>query len=214
MYNILPFATVIVACRNEEKYIQACLDSLIAQDYPKDRMEIFVVDGMSEDRSRAIADDYALRYPHVRILQNLRLITPCALNIGIRAAKGDYILVMGAHAVYQSDYVSLCVRNAESSHADNVGGILNTMPASDSPQAKAIALALSHPFGAGNARFRVGLAKPEWVDTVFGGCYRRDVFQRIGLFNERLVRSQDMEFNTRLKNAGGKILLVPDIATL
>lgn len=213
MNHTVPFVTLVVACRNEERYIKRCLDSLVAQDYPKDRMEIFVVDGMSGDRTSVVAAEYALAHPHITILQNSRLITPCAFNIGIRKAKGDYVFFMGAHAMYQSNYVSLCVRNAESSGADNVGGMLNTMSSVDSPQAKAIALTLSHPFGAGNARFRVGSAKPEWVDTVFGGCYRRDVFERVGLFNEHLVRSQDMEFNTRLKNAGGKILLVPDIVT-
>jgi GT2 family glycosyltransferase len=97
--------------------------------------------------------------------------------------------------------------------ADNVGGIMKTLPREDNFTGQAIVASLSHRFGVGNSYFRVMPKEPKWVDTVFGGCYRREVFDRVGLFNEYLVRGQDMEFNLRLKKAGGKTLLVPDIVS-
>jgi len=190
--------SVIVPCRNEKPFIADCLDSILANDYPE--KEIIVVDGMSGDGTREVLQ----KYP-IRLLDNPKRITPSALNIGIRNATGEAILWMSAHNQYPPDYISQCVEHLED--ADNVGGIIETKGSGP------IAAALSHPFGVGNSAFRTHVKEPAWVDTVFGGCYRRDVFDRIGLFNENLVRGQDMEFNRRLKKAGGKILLVPSIVS-
>jgi len=118
---------------------------------------------------------------------------------------------MDAHARIAPDYARKCVATLTSSGADNVGGIMHTVPAQDGTVARALAAAISHPFGVGNSRFRTHSSEPIWVDTVFGGCYRRDVFDRVGYFNEDLSRGQDMEFNLRLRRAGGKILLDPSI---
>jgi GT2 family glycosyltransferase len=120
---------------------------------------------------------------------------------------------MDAHAVYEKDYLSKCVRYLKDYNVDNVGGIIKTIASENTISAKAIAYSLSHPFGVGSSLFRSGIKKPTFVDTVFGGCYKREVFEKIGLFNENLKRSQDLEFNLRLKKAGGKILLVPDIVS-
>jgi GT2 family glycosyltransferase len=147
----------------------------------------------------------------VRLLDNPELTAPAAFNIGVRAAFGDAILIMSAHARYAPDYVSSCVRYLSEYSADNVGGSMVTVAEDSGVVSRAIARVLSHPFGVGNARFRLQTDRPIWVDTVFGGCYRRDVFERIGFFNENLVRGQDMDFNTRLIRAGGRILLVPSI---
>lgn len=205
--------SIIIPCRNEEKFIGRCLDSIIKQDYPKDKLEVLVIDGMSEDRTREIIEKLKTQNLKlkIRLLDNPRRITPCALNIGIKNAKGDLIIRMDAHATYGKDYISKCVKYLNEYNADNAGGIIKTLPGKNTLIAKAIALCLSHPFGTGGSYFRVGSKEPKWVDTVFGGCYKREVFERIGLFNENLKRSQDMEFNLRLKKAGGKILLVPDI---
>jgi GT2 family glycosyltransferase len=119
---------------------------------------------------------------------------------------------MDAHCHYPRNYISALVRWLNESGADNVGGVCRTLPGSESPTAAAIAIALSHPFGVGNSRFRIGTSVPRWVDTVPFGCYRRNVFERIGLFDEELVRNQDDEFNQRLLKNGGRILLVPDVA--
>jgi len=208
----MPILTsVIIPCRNEKKFINRCLDSVILQDFPEEELEVLVIDGMSEDGTRAILKKYQKEYSFIKILDNPKKITPSALNIGIKSSKGEIIIRMDSHAVYEKDYISKCVRYLKKYNADNIGGIIRTLPAKDNITAKAIAISLSHFFGAGGSYFRIGAEKPKWVDTVFGGCYKKEVFKRVGFFNENLIRSQDMEFNLRLKKAGGKILLAPDI---
>jgi len=203
--------SIIIPCRNEEKYIEKCLSSIIEQDYPKDGMEILVVDGMSEDKTREVVKNYTKKYPFVKLLENPQKFTPFALNLGVKNSKGEIIMLAGAHAVYEKAYISKCLKYLQEYNTDNVGGVLKTILREDTLMAKAIALSLSHPFGAGSSYYRLGSSKPRWVDTVFGGCYKREVFEKIGFFDERLIRSQDIEFNKRLKKAGGKILLFPDI---
>jgi glycosyltransferase involved in cell wall biosynthesis len=212
MPDILPFVTVILPCQNEEKFIAGCLDSLISSDYPKDRLEALVVDGMSEDGTREILAGYVGRYGFIKMIENEKRTTPCAFNRGIEKAHGDVIMIMGMHATYASDYISKCVKYLIEYGADNVGGGMVTVPRDDSLMGKAIAQALSHKFGVGNSTFRTGAKKPSYVDTVFGGCYKRDVFDKIGMFNEKLTRNQDIELNYRLKKSGGRILLVPEIS--
>jgi glycosyltransferase involved in cell wall biosynthesis len=208
-----PAVTVLVPCRNEERFIGACLDSILNNDYPKDRLEILVIDGMSQDETRTIVSRYATRHPLIRLVDNTQLITPCAFNVGIAESHGDIILIMGAHAEYSATYISRLVDWLTQSGADNVGGVCMTVAANESPVARAIARGVSHPFGVGTSYFRIGTSTPRWVDTVFGGCYRRDVFARIGLFDEQLIRNQDDEFNHRLIARGGRILLVPDVVS-
>ncbi len=205
--------SVIIPCRNEEKYIVRCLDSLLEQDYPKDKMEILVVDGMSEDKTKEILENYRKKYYFLTVLENNKKIKPVALNIGIKSAKGEIVVIADAHAFYQKDYISKSVKYLKEYQADNVGGIIKTIPAKDNLVARSIAFCLSHPFGVGSSYFRAGSEKPRWVDTVFGGCYKKKIFDKIGFFNENLVRSQDLELNLRLKKAGGKILLAPDIVS-
>ena len=209
----IPFISIIIPCHNEEKFIRDCLDSLIANDYPKENLEVLVVDGMSEDKTREIIESYLVKYPFIKILDNQKKFTNFAFNIGIKNAKGEIIMLMGAHAGYQKDYVSKCIRYLREYNADNVGGIIKTVPQENTIVAKSIAHVLSSSFGVGGSVFRKGSKKIREVDTVFGGCYKREDFDKIGLFNENLVRSQDMEFNIRLRKAGGKILLVPDIVS-
>lgn len=211
--NDKPFVSVIVPCWNEERFIKTCLESVLDTDYPKDSLEVLVIDGMSGDGTRAIIQSYRKEKSFIRLLDNPRKITPAALNLGITNAKGDVIIWMSAHNRYEKDYISRSVLCLSQYEADNVGGIIIATPREETLAGLAIVACLSHPFGVGNSHFRVGTSEPKWVDTVFGGCYRREVFDRIGLFNEKLVRSQDLEFNLRLKKAGGKILLVPEIVS-
>ena len=207
----LPFVTIVIPCRNEEKFIGKCLDSIIANDYPKDRIEALVIDGMSQDRTREIIKGYASRYPFIKLLDNPKKITPAALNTGIRNTKGEIIMRMDAHATYETDYIKKCVLASQKYSADNVVGIWKILPRGKGFIDKAIVSALSSSFGVGNAKYRTGSCKqPEWVDTGAYGCYKKDIFKKIGQFNEKLIHSQDMEFNLRLKRAGGKTLLVPD----
>jgi len=203
--------SIVIPCRNEEKYIAKCLDSIIAQNYPIENIEILVVDGMSEDKTTQILEEYSKQSLAINILKNPKKITPCAFNLGIKYSKANIIMIMNAHSTYEKDYISKCVKYLDKYNADNVGGILITKPGAATIMGKAIALVLSHPFGVGNALFRIGVKKPQYVDTVPLGAYKREVFDKIGLFDEDLVRNQDDEFNLRLIKNGGKILLVPDI---
>ena len=207
----LPFVSVIIPCYNEEKYIVQCLDSIVAGDYPLARMEVLVIDGRSTDQTRHLLADYSLQHPVVRMVDNPYKLKPQALNIGIKSAKGDIIIRMDAHAIYDKSYISKSVRYLDEYKADNVGGIRKTLNLRSSIMAKSIAESISNPFAAGNAVYRTGAKDFRWVDTVFGGCYRKETFQKIGLFNEALVRGQDREFNVRLIRSGGKILFAPDI---
>jgi len=203
--------SIIIPCYNEEKFIGKCLDSVIIQDFPKDKLEVLVIDGMSNDKTRGILKKYQEKYSFIKVLDNPKKNTPSALNIGVKSARGDVIARMDSHAAYQKDYISKSLKYLEDYKADNVGGIIKTLPAKRTLIAEAIAISLGYFFGAGSSYFRIGTDKPKWVDTVFGGCYKKEVFKKVGFFNENLVRSQDIEFNLRLKKAGGKILLAPDI---
>jgi len=205
--------SIIIPCRNEEKFIAECLDSVVNQDFPKENLEVLVVDGMSTDGTRSKIQEIKNKYREVdiKLLDDPKKFTPFGLNIGIKNSRGEAIIRMDAHAKYKNNYISKCVEYLKKYDADNVGGIIKTLPSKNTVVAKAIAICLSSSFGAGGAKFREGTKEPAWVDTVFGGCYKREVFDRIGLYNENLIRSQDMEFNIRLKKAGGKILLHPEI---
>lgn len=205
--------SVIIPSRNERGCIEKCLRSIEANDYPRSQVEILVVDGMSTDGTRDIVRTLAGEYGNITLLDNPRCLTPFALNIGIRHANGQYIMRVDGHAEVERQYISKCIEASVRHQADNVGGTMRTLPATEGPMAKAIVTSLSHPFGVGNSYFRIAPREPRSVDTVFGGFYRRDVFERIGLFNEKLERGQDIELNLRLNEAGGKIVLIPDIVS-
>lgn len=206
-----PLATVIIPCRDEVRFITGCLASIVENGYPEDALEVLVVDGCSTDGTREVVDAFQADHPCVRLLDNPRRTTPVALNKGIREARGQYILWMSAHNTYEPGYIAQCLEHAERTGADNVGGVIVTVGRDRGAVADAIVAALTHRFGVGGSTFRLGSGGPRWVDTVFGGCYRREVFDRVGLFNENLTRSQDMEFNLRLRRAGLRTLLVPTI---
>lgn len=207
----LPFVSVLVPCRNEERYIARCLDSLLANDYPKHHLEMLVIDGMSEDQTRVIVAEYTRHHPSIRLVDNPGRTFPAAINAGIRSACGDVILITSAHSLSDTNYVSACLLYQQKYGADNVGGILQIIPGAGTRLARAIAVALGSIFGSGNAYVKTGVKRPVWADTAAFGCYRRKLFDEIGLFDERLVGSSDMDFNRRILEVGGKILLVPEI---
>lgn len=206
------FISIVIPCRNEEKFIASTIKSIIANDYPEDRLEILVVDS-SNDGTRKIVEGFLDKYNFIRLLDNPKKIQAAARNIGISQARGEIIMLMDAHVAYPANYITSLAAWLEKSGADNVGGICITRPADGTPMAKAIALAFGHPFGVGNAHFRIGISSPKWVDSVPFGCYRREVFERLGLFDEEMVRTEDDEFNLRLVKNGGRILLVPDVCS-
>jgi GT2 family glycosyltransferase len=205
--------SVIMPCRNERAHIRQSLASVLASDLPPGDMEVLVVDGASTDGTADLVREIARCEPRIRLLENPARIVPTALNLAIREAAGDVIVRLDAHNEYPPEYIPRLVDWLERTGADNVGGAWITRPGAPTPVAQGIACALTHPFGIGNAKYRLGVSEPVRVDTVPFGCYRRDVFDRIGLFDEELVRNQDDEFNLRLLRAGGTILLVPDVVS-
>jgi glycosyltransferase involved in cell wall biosynthesis len=206
-----PLVSIIVPCRNEALFIERSLTSILASDYRP--MEVIVADGLSTDGTRDILNSVAARDPRLRIIDNPERITPIALNRAIAASNGEIIVRFDAHAVMPPDYVRRCVQLLESSAADNSGGSIRTIAQSSGPFSEPVIEALSNRFGVGNSAFRTatGAQAPRAADTVFGGCWHRTLFDRIGGFNEKLARSQDIEFNLRIARAGGKIILDPSI---
>jgi glycosyltransferase involved in cell wall biosynthesis len=209
--SLLPLVTVLVPCRNEARFIESCLTSIISNGYPESLLQVLVMDGQSDDGTVGIVQRYETLHPCVTLIENPRRITPSALNLGVQAARGDFVVWMSAHNRYDPGYIRNCVEWALRTGADNVGGVIVTEPRDNTLFGRAVTLALAHRFGNGGSKFRMPADKPVWADTVFGGCYRRDVFNRVGLFNEDLVRGQDFEFNVRLHRAGLRTLLVPNV---
>jgi glycosyltransferase involved in cell wall biosynthesis len=206
-----PFVTVIIPCFNEEKYIASLLENILHQDYPRDRLEVFIIDGLSIDRTQKLIEEYHKQYPYVQMILNEKRFVPFALNLGIKKSQGDVVIRMDAHSEYPANYISLLVKYLFELEADNVGGMWITKPANDSAKANSIAIALSSAFGVGDSLFRLGVKEIRKVDTVPYGCFRKSLFDRIGLFDEELLRNQDDEFNARIIETGGSIYLVPDV---
>jgi glycosyltransferase involved in cell wall biosynthesis len=206
--NCAPLVTVIMPVRNEEKFLRRCLDSLLANDYPQGRLEILVADGMSNDRSREILAEYSERFPFVRVLDNPGRIVPTGLNEAIRQAKGDIIVRVDAHTVFAPDYVRQCVHFLQTTDARNVGGPQRSV--GRGYESKAIAIATTSRFAAGDARFRFS-EQEAWVETVYLGAWWKETLLELGGFDEGWVVNQDFEMNHRLRLAGGRILLSPAI---
>jgi len=207
----LPFVSVIVPMRNEEQNVGGCLRSLAAQDYPRDRFEVLAVDGCSTDGSCRVAEDVARETGlPLRLLSNPGRSTPCGLNVGIAQARGEVITRVDAHAQVDPRFLSESVAALLKSGADVVGGPISS--AGDGLVGGAIALAMSSPFGVGNAAFRYS-QEEQYTDTVAFPTYRRDVFERLGLFAEDLEWGEDDEFHYRLGDAGGRMLLTPRVAS-
>jgi glycosyltransferase involved in cell wall biosynthesis len=196
---------IIVPCRNEEKYITRCLDSILHCDYPMDKLTVFVCDGMSSDNTPVIIQDFCIRYPNIHLLQNERRTTQYALNLGVQSCMAEVIIILGAHAEIAPDFIIANTRLLKSdSGLGCTGGVIENVY--EDNISKVISLAMSSAFGVGNAHFRTG-SKDGYVDTVAFGAYRGDVFAKAGLFDEDLVRNQDDEFNFRVIKSGYKILL-------
>jgi glycosyltransferase involved in cell wall biosynthesis len=204
------FVSIIIPMRNEEKFVAECLDSLLYQIKGHEDIEILCVDGISTDKTCDIVQQYASKDKRVRLIKNLKKIAPTAMNLGIAQSRGDFIMVAGCHAKYACDYIDKCLEVLQRTGAEHAGGYMTTIPGKNSPIGRSIAAATSCWFGVGNAMFR--LCGPEReVDTVPFGMYRKTVFEKIGLYDERLVRNQDIELNSRIRKAGGRIIISPQI---
>jgi glycosyltransferase involved in cell wall biosynthesis len=199
-----PAVSIVMPCLDEARYIEPCLRSVLAQDYPRDRLEVIVADGGSTDGTRAILARLAAEDPRVVVVDNPRRIQAAGMNEGIRRAGGDVIVRMDVHCEYASDYVRRCVEALERTGADNVGGAQRARGATRFQ--RALCAALDSPLGVGGARYRSG-EHEGYVDTVFLGAFRRRVFERVGLYDPGAVTNEDAELNQRIVAAGGRVWL-------
>ena len=202
-----PSVTLVVAMRNEEAAIEACLASILAQTYPADKLELLVFDGASTDASWERAARALAGRPDSRLEANPRRTQAVAWNLGIDAATGDVIGIVSGHALLGVDYVEAAVDVLRTTGADMVGGPVRAV--GEGSVAQAIALAMSLPFGVGGANFRY-LDREQDVDTVFMGLAPSDVY-RTFKFDEEMVRNQDDELSYRLQDAGRRIVCSPRI---
>jgi len=207
-----PSVSVIIPCRNEEKTIHLVLDAIHAQTYPRELQQVVIADGFSEDRTREQIESFKTSHPDldVMVVNNPKRIIPAGLNAAILASSGDLIVRMDAHSIPNPDYVALCVDALERNVAQNVGGVWDIQPGSNSWIARSIAAAAGNPLAVGDASYRF-TDKAAYVDTVPYGSYKRELFNQIGLFDETLLANEDYELNTRIIQSGGKIWLDPKI---
>lgn len=210
-----PLVSILIPCYNEEKTLPSLLQAIYEQTYPRTRLEVIIADGFSEDRSRQVIAEFHSSHQDltIRVIDNPQRIIPAALNHAIRAAHGEILVRLDAHSRPSPDYIERCVAALEAGQGDNVGGIWEIQPGSESWIAKAIAVAVAHPLGAGDARYRLKGPAGE-VDTVPFGAFRRSLVERIGLFDETLLTNEDYEFNTRIRQNGGRVWLDPRIRSV
>jgi glycosyltransferase involved in cell wall biosynthesis len=205
----LPFVTLVMPSFDEEQYIEACLRSLLSQDYPADHMEILVADGGSRDRTRAIVGRIAAEDARVRLLDNSEhRIQSYGMNLAIKESKGEFLLVCDVHAEYAGDYVSKLVEAFLRTGADAAGGAQRAKAKTFFQ--KALCAALTSPLGVGGAAYR-SPDKEGWVDTVFPGAFRRAILEQVGLYDTAAVTNEDAELLQRILEAGGKVYLSKEV---
>lgn len=200
--------SVVIPCYNEERFIGKVLSNLSRQ-YEHERYEIVVVDGMSSDKTRELVAEFAASGSGVRVhlIDNPARNIPVALNTGIREARGEIIVRMDAHSIPSNNYVRRCVELLNNSHISVVGMPWVIKPGNDTSTARAIALAVSHPFGIGDAQYRLTAQCSQYVDTVPFGAFRKSLWQELGGFNEDLLANEDYDFHYRVRRSNGLIML-------
>ncbi len=207
--------SVIIPCYNEQATISQLLDALYDQSYPLIRMEVIIADGLSTDDTRQVIQSWINDHPDltVRVVDNPERIIPAALNIAIAESRGEVILRLDAHSRPNLDYVALSVAALEEKKAENVGGVWDIRSGRDHWLSHSIAAAAGHPIGVGDAQYRF-TERAAYVDTVPFGAFRRSLVDRIGGFDETLLTNEDYEFNTRIRQHGGRVWLDPAIRSV
>ncbi|HKJ27250.1 MAG TPA: glycosyltransferase family 2 protein [Anaerolineales bacterium] len=207
-----PIVSICIPCFNEERTIRKVLEALGRQTYPLSQMEVVIADGMSEDATRARIREFQEANPklEVRVLDNPKRIIPAALNIAVEAARGKYIVRLDGHSIPHPEYVARSIAGLDQRLGDNIGGIWKIVPPEDNWIAHSIAAAAAHPLGVGDAKYRYA-DTPGEADTVPFGAFRKDYFTELGGFDESLHTNEDYEFNTRIRQAGGRLWLDPGI---
>jgi glycosyltransferase involved in cell wall biosynthesis len=211
----MKLVSIIVPCYNEEARIGSLLEAIAEQTYPTGEMEVVLADGMSTDRTREVAEEFSQTHPDLplRVIPNPKQSIPSAVNTAVAAARGGIILRLDGHSRPYPDYVARCVAGLESGAGENVGGVWEIRPGAQGWIAASIAAAAAHPLGVGDAFYRHA-TRAGYVDTVPFGAFRRDLFEKVGGFDETLLTNEDYEFNARIRLGGGHIWLDPQIRSV
>ena len=209
--SVFPFVSVLIPIRNEGNYISQCLQAVTRQDYPSDLFEILISDGLSTDNTRSLVADWMKNDSRIRLFDNPKQIVPTGMNILIPKAKGEILIRVDGHCVIAKNYISNCVRHLEEEDVDGVGGPMRSI--GEDLISQVTALAMSSKFGVGNSSFRTETGQTKLADTVPFPAYTRAIIEKVGLYDEELVRNQDDEYNYRIREAGGKILLAEDVSS-
>ena len=205
------FVSIVIPVRNEVRYIPRCLQAISDQDYPSDRIEVLIADGMSDDGTFELLQEWAAQAANRHVFQNPGKIVPTGLNILIPKTKGEVVIRVDGHCVIAPDYISNCVRHLHQDQVDGVGGPMRSI--GEDIISQVTALAMSSKFGVGNSSFRTETGQTKLADTVPFPAYTRAIIKKVGLYDEELVRNQDDEYNYRIREAGGKILLAEDVSS-
>ena len=207
-----PLISIIVPCYNEQDTVQLLLESVYAQTFPRQQIEVVIADGLSTDQTRHNIERFCWDHPDltVKVVDNPQRIIPAGLNQAIAAASGQYIVRLDAHSIPSPSYVARCISDLEAGLGDNVGGRWEIRAGSEGWQGRGIAAAAAHPLGVGDARYRLG-GKAQAVDTVPFGAFRRGLVDQIGWFDETLQTNEDYEFNVRVRQSGGRVWFDPEI---
>jgi succinoglycan biosynthesis protein ExoA len=203
-----PRVTIAMPAYNEERYIEACIASVQAQDYPRELIEILVADGRSTDRTRDLLAQLSAADPRIRMIDNPARLQAAGLGLLVKQAAGDIFVRMDVHCEYAPDYVRRCVEALERTGADNVGGAQRAKAKTFFQ--RALCAALASPLGVGGAKYRSAEAEG-FVDTVFLGAFRRRVFETVGLWDPGAITNEDAELNQRILDSGGQIYLSREI---
>ena len=207
----MSLVSIVIPCRNEVKYISNLLNSIRNSDYPQLLIEILVIDGMSNDGTRdLIINDFITNTNNIKLLDNIKQKTPFAFNLGIKSSQGEYVIILGARHVISKNYISQAIKTLKvNKEIGCLGGVVNNV--FENKTSEIISLAMSSPFGIGFSNFR-SIKKDSYVDSIGSPCFRMDIFNEIGYFDERLTRNQDDDFSFRIIKAGYKILLKANIS--
>lgn len=200
--------SIIIAARNEANFIGNCIETLENQELDREKYEIIVIDGLSQDNTIDIIAEKQKSYSNILLLSNPGKIASCAFNIGIKESRGNYIFIVGAHAEYPEDFITKSLNSIESNHADCVGG--REIEIGKNKLGRTFAVVRNTAFGGGLSPYRYS-NKKQFVQTVAFGCYKKEALIRVGGFDEDLVKNQDNDLNKRITKSGGKILFDPGI---
>jgi succinoglycan biosynthesis protein ExoA len=211
----MPSVSIIIPCFNEQATICKLLEAINAQTFPRTDLELIIADGMSTDGTRAQITAFSGSHPDLRVavVDNIKRNIPAGLNCALKETTGEIIIRLDAHSMPYPDYIERCVEDLEAGLGENVGGVWEIRPRTDTWVARSIAYAAAHPLGVGDALYRRG-GKPVAVDTVPFGAFKRELLALIGFFDETLLTNEDYEFNARIRKSGGKVWLDPSIKSI